>query len=384
MNTIDDYYDENGSKLRFTLEPISFSFEGVAISFNEMPYLINESTKEWYLPQACRVVTEMVVGGAKSYGKDEVTITPPKELLERRFSYCTDLPFSYSALEYYFIPGLAREFNEGFLTPVYFSIEVLNKYNQHPEYELSLMSSTYGSLRYKDEWHISFGVNRNKSVIMWLGDIHGLPTKEQYYLLSENIPPEFDVHSEFYEGQICVQWAQGALESKVFKLRENLSSLVEQKFGNKLFKLDGEISKVLADLQKPVFWEDKHVAPVIEALNRVFVESLCEKSIKDILANHPSKPSTKGLRGLKLFTKLLSDVFEIENSDELMCPFFVLYDYRIIMCHLQSENTVSERMKTIHERLKVASESKEHEAIYMALFESMQNSLESICSKLEG
>ncbi|QBH96611.1 hypothetical protein EKN56_09445 [Limnobaculum zhutongyuii] len=381
MENIEEYFDDKGRKLHLVYGQLSEKFirEDIGIILDGIPYLINEDTRETYLTPFGRVLIEKLVGEAKTKGIRELTISPPKHFTGQRFKFCDDLPFKYSALEYFSIPGLAREFsNDGFLVPIYFNIEVLNKYSQNPDYELHLMSSTYGNLYFKDEWSISFGVNRNKSVIMWLGDIDKLPKKEQFYLLSENIEPDYEVHSEFYEGQICVQWAEGSLESKVFELRENLSELILDKFGSKLFKLDGEISKVLSNLQKPVFWQDKHVAPVIEALNRIFVESLCEKNIKEIIKNESPETGIKGLRGLKLLTVLLNDVLEIENSAEIMCPFFVLYDYRVVMCHLQSEESVNEKMDSIFYRLHISDNDKHHETVYMSIFEFMKDSLSRV------
>lgn len=388
MENINEYFDDKGRKLHLvfghTGTAEKFTREGIDITLDGIPYLINEETKATYLTGFSRVIIEMLIEEAKPKGIRKLTVSPPKTFSEQRFQFCDDLPFKYSALEYFAIPGLAQEFsNDGFLVPVYFNIEVLNKYNQHPDYELHLMSSTYGNLCFKDEWSISFGVNRNKSIIMWLGDIDKLPKNEQFYLLSENIEAEYEVHSEFYEGQICVQWAEGALESKVFKLRENLSELISEKFGSKLFKLDGEISNVLADLQKPIFWQEKHVAPVIEALNRIFVESLCEKSIKEIVRQESPESTIKGFRGLKLFTVLVNDVLCVENSAEVMCPFFVLYDYRVVMCHLQSEETVNEKMDSIFDRLKINDKDKNHETVYMRIFESMKCSLSKIINHIE-
>ncbi|PTQ85289.1 hypothetical protein [Agitococcus lubricus] len=384
MNTINEYFLESGQKLHFVTANYDFEFEGIKISFQGMPYLKNELTDELYLSQCARVVVKEVVAGAKKERLDKVTITPPEDIVKKRFNYCNKFPFKYSALEYYFIPYLIREQNDGFLTPVYFHIDVLNKYNQHPDYKLELMSSSYGNLYYKDEWHISFGVNRNKSLVMWLGDIDKLPEKEKYYLLSENIDPEFEIHSEFYDAQICVQWAEGALESKVFKAREDLSDLFENKYGHKLFKLEGEISKVIADLQKPVFWENRHVSPVVEALNRIFVEALCEKSIKAIIIDKAPSIDIKGYKGLKLFSSLLSRVLLIDNADAIMCPFFVLYDYRVVLCHLQSDETVQEKMHTIYERLNIGIENRNNEVVYMTLFQAMEKSLDAIISHVNN
>ncbi|MDK2618101.1 hypothetical protein QO218_20525 [Vibrio vulnificus] len=386
MENIEEYFDDKGRQLHLVYGQTSEKFirENIDIVLDGIPYLINEDTKETYLTPFGRVLIEMLIGEAKPKGIREFTVTPPQHFTEQRFHFCDGLPFKYSALEYFSIPGLAQEFsNDGFLVPVYFNIEVLNKYTQNPDYELHLMSSTYGNLWFKDEWSIAFGVNRNKSVIMWLGDIDKLPKNEQFYLLSENIEPEYEVHSEFYEGQICVQWAEGALESKVFELRENLSELILNRFGSKLFKLDGEVSKVLANLQKPLFWQDKHVAPVIEALNRIFVESLCEKNIKEIIKKESPETDIKGFRGLKLLAALLNDVLEIESSAEIMRPFFVLYDYRVVMCHLQSEETVNEKMDSIFNRLDISDNDKHHETVYMSIFESMKVSLSRIIELIE-
>lgn len=381
MESIEEYFDSEGNKLHliYDLPSEKFLYKGINIILDGIPYLINENTKETYLTPFGSTLIEMLVEEANAIRIKELTISPPNSFKEERFKFCDGLPFKYSALEYYSIPGLAHQLsNNGFLVPVYFKLEVLNKYSQNPSYELYLMSSTYGNIRFKDEWSISFGVNRNKHVIMWLGDIDRLPKTEQYYLLSENIEPEYEVHSEFYEGQICVKWAGGSLESKVFKLREKLSELFLDKFGSKLFKLDGEVSTVLSNLQKPIFWQAMHVAPVIEALNRIFVESLCEKSIKEIIQTKSPGMDIKGFRGLKLLTVLLKDVLKMENSAEIMCPFFVLYDYRIVMCHLQSEESANEKMDSIFNRLNISNNDRHHEAVYMNFFESMRDSLINI------
>ncbi|HCT9112054.1 hypothetical protein [Morganella morganii] len=386
MEDIEEYFDDKGRALHLVYDQSSERFirEGISIILNGIPYLINEDTRETYLTPFSSVLIEMLIKEAKLKGIQEITISPPKLFTEQRFKFCDNLPFKYSVLEYFSIPGLAHELsNDGFLVPVYFNIEMLNKYSQNPNYELKLMSSTYGNICFKDEWAISFGVNRNKNIIMWLGDIDKLPKKEQFYLLSENIEPDYEVHSEFYEGQICVQWAEAPLESKVFELREKLSELILGRFGNKLFKLDGEISKVLSDLQKPVFWQDKHVAPVIEALNRIFVESLCEKNIKEIIKNESPNTDIKGFKGLKLLTVLLNDVLKIDNSAEIMCPFFVLYDYRVVMCHLQSEETVNEKMDSIYHRLHISDNAKHHETVYMRIFELMKDSFNRVIEHIK-
>ena len=65
------------------------------------------------------------------------------------------------------------------------------------------------------------------------------------------------------------------------------------------------------------------------------------------------------------------------------CPFFVLYDYRIIMCHLQSDETSEKKMNTIFERLNIDVASQNNEIVYMTLFEVMNSSLTSIISSIK-
>ncbi|MNC64301.1 hypothetical protein D3C75_1144890 [compost metagenome] len=53
---------------------------------------------------------------------------------------------------------------------------------------------------------VPYGINQRGSVIMWLGDIVGLPEQEKMYLYSENIDPQHDLHSDFYNNQILGEW----------------------------------------------------------------------------------------------------------------------------------------------------------------------------------
>jgi hypothetical protein len=166
--------------------------------------------------------------------------------------------------------------NAGFFPKVFGKSgqEPLDEASVKQHYKLSILSSTYGEIRFKDKWHISFGVNDNKKVVMWLGDINELPENEQYYLLSENIDPQFNLHSEFYKAQIDVQYAEPSIENEAFQARNTMIELGEQLHQASFYKLEGEIARVIGNLQKPIFWEDKHVSPVVEALNRIFLSSI--------------------------------------------------------------------------------------------------------------
>lgn len=87
----------------------------------------------------------------------------------------TKVGFLYDRDDYYFLPGLIREWKKGFLTPVFFNIEVLLKYMHHPNYSIDFGADTYGQIYKNNEHMISFGINENNRIIMWLGDINNLP-----------------------------------------------------------------------------------------------------------------------------------------------------------------------------------------------------------------
>ncbi|WP_421851738.1 hypothetical protein [Marinomonas sp.] len=252
------------------------------VHLKNIPLLKNNETGKVYYPDKTKQVIAHYLSEAKKYKKSGIDLFP-KELGSKRYPYSESFKFKYSSIDYEFIPGLERPWNEGFLTPVYFKTSVLNKYSQNPEYELDLFSSTYGTISYKSEWSISFGVNKNKLIIMWLGDIDALPEEEKYYLRSENTESVHCIHSEFYNAQIEVEWTEPSIESRVFELRSKLSASTNDAHGKPLYMLDGEVSDVISNLDKPVFWEDKNVSPVIESLNRIFVESINSNAIKSVL-----------------------------------------------------------------------------------------------------
>src|SRR5688572_8073322 len=94
-----------------------------------------------------------------------------------------------------------------FLTPLYFNRQVLTRYLYDSRFRCEFASETYGTV-YGEEFFISFGLNRNGTVIAWHGDIEQLPIRERFYWLVENKPSEHEIASEFYDGQIECQFTE--------------------------------------------------------------------------------------------------------------------------------------------------------------------------------
>ena len=282
LDEVQSYFDGT-HELHLTFDDFHINIDGIDIYMNNVPLLKNNNNNEFFFPDKTKYIIQHFMTQAKEQKKDKVTLKPNRNTLLKRYDYCPDLNFIYSSIDYEYIPGLVRPWDEGFLTPVFFNLAVLNKYSQHPEYKLDLFADTYGSINCGNEWNIQFGINKNKKVIMWLGDISGLPINEQYFLRSENIESDHDIHSEFYNGQIDVQWSESSKQNKLFELRSTFKTLVSEKYDLDLYILDGEVSKIFENLDRPVFWEDKHISPVVESLNRIFVESINSKGIKEKL-----------------------------------------------------------------------------------------------------
>jgi hypothetical protein len=195
--------------------------------------------------------------------------------------------------------------------------------------------------------------------------------------LSENIPASFDLHSDFYDAQIENQWSEGAIENKCLNLRAELSDKTKILYGSDFYKLPKEISTTIAGLQKPIFWEDRHVAPVIESLNRIFIESVDESFLKSFLKSKEINLQD-GLRALKLMEKFVEYLSDSLTARATMLPFFVLYDYRVNVCHLQSQETITTKTQSINERLELDASNTSHEKIYDQLFKKIYDSLSSI------
>lgn len=377
------YFTNEGLPLELTFESIEIELLGVTVKCSGLPLLKEENSGDYYFPLKSKMIIHHHVQNALQEGHTRIRIAASPSRKEKRYSLCDDLNFSYSSTDYEFIPGLYREWNDGFLTPVFFNISVLNKYSQSPDYTLDLFSSTYGNITSKkDDWIISFGINKNKKVIIWLGDINDLPSKEKYYLLSENIESDHSIHSEYYNAQIDVRWSDPSIEHRVFELRKTISDKAKCKYGHPINKLEGEISSIISNLDKPVYWEDKHVSPVIESLNRIFIESLNTELFKSEISKLSKKIEIKNLKGLKLYSLWLKESLLVDDTDSIMCPFFVLYDFRIMVCHLQSEQSKAEQLKNINLRLDISPENSDYEKIYDALFVQLEKSLVVIGNKI--
>ena len=175
---------------------------GVDISISGLPVLHCGACNEDYLPDDSRFAVIYQHQQAINNSKNKISVTRNKTYQIFDFS---EIQFIYDSDDYKYIPGLKRDVNEGFLTPVFFNKSVLIKYDKHPTYRITFVSTTYGHICKGDDFSIPFGLNKNGKIIMWLGDIATLPEQEQNYLLSENIASDHSIGCEFYDAQIeCI------------------------------------------------------------------------------------------------------------------------------------------------------------------------------------
>ncbi len=203
------YFDEEEQPLHLVWNQKTIYYKNIKICLSKTPYLKSPLTGKIYFPVVTAVLIEEECAKAIHSNFSEIRINKFGFFNRIKFPIANNINLLYSAVEHHFIPGL---FNppppsNGYLTPVYFSSKVLTKYMHHNDYNSHFASDSFGTIKFlKEGVQIPFGKNIKGNVIMWLGDILKLSVYEQSYLLTENIEPQFDIHSDFYRNQICNEW----------------------------------------------------------------------------------------------------------------------------------------------------------------------------------
>ncbi len=351
--------------LALTFTDYLSEISGIVLDVEGLPQLKCDKCDKLFLPDSSRFALIELWSRAEKAGLKRLKSKRRKPL--ERFNY-TAVEFDYDSDDYHCIPGLYRDISPGFLTPVFFHKRVLVKFDQLEDYNLKFCSRTYGSI-WTNSFSISFGINPNNRVVMWLGDIGELPESEQHYLRSENIPSDHLIGSEFYDGQIECKFTDPTLEDSVIKLRSDFLEAFRRVFGTRASHLDQETLEAIDQLAAPVDFGSKNFARVADLLNRVHVESLDSNSLGKII--EASGISAKGLGGLKRLQIALESYIPGVDVKSLLCPFYVAYDLRVANSHLQSETRRNEISKSVCERL-LLQDHASSEAIYSNLLSNLQ------------
>lgn len=350
---------------------------GVDISVKDLPVLRCENCSKDYLPDHSRFAIIRHHELATLRGSNAVRAT--RKPLEKTFPLAK-VPFLYDADDYYYIPGLSREWDDGFLTPVFFNKKVLLKYDADPAYKVSFASTTYGTIDMESAY-ISFGINKNGKVVMWLGDIAKLPEPEQYYLRSENVPSDHSIGCEFYDGQIECIYTPLSREQTLFAARSAFFEACAAKFGIKIAYLDAEVLDLALGFNGPVIDSEQTRKQAADTLNRIYVESIDNGALGSIMTRAGLDP--KNLGGLKRLQAALGTLALGGELASLLSPFFVLYDLRVAYSHLGSADSTVARLKTVTDRLGL-EDGAGLLAIYDALVAALTASLETLTALVKS
>lgn len=370
---------------------------GKKVGFANTPLLMCSNCKKKYIPYLSEDIIGEVIKILEESdvekNSDEVDIVEKKPCEEDspeeiddwydfdkiKIDFCSEkyiaekVKFIYDKDDYYFIPGLIRPWKTGFLTPVFFNIEVLLKYIHHPEYGLDIGADTFGYIYKGDEHYISFGINENNKVIMWLGDIIELNLEEQFYLRSENIVSDHSIGSEFYEAQIEVIWAKASAERELLKKRLIFNEKVRNDYNLSIVQLDTETLRIAKNIRKLLINTNDAFQDLMIPLNELFVESINNKDINKYLKEkYPElKDELKGKKGIKLLQLWLEKNTKNIDVNKEIAPLFVLYDLRLVSAHLYPDDSREDILSSCCIRLGLVGDERNYITIANSLIEKL-------------
>jgi len=311
---------------------------GVKIQIIGLPILRCPDCGEENLPNQSRIA--IISLHKKAFEDKQTSTSVTRRKRDDNFDF-TDVPFAHDPDDYFYIPGLYRSFNIGFLQPVFFNRSALLKYDNSPDYRVRYASTTYGSI-VTDDYDISFGINRFGNLVMWLGDIAKLPKNEQYYLLSENLSSDHSIGSEFYDGQIECKFTDLSKEDMLFKARSEFVEKAFLRFGQQIAHFETETYDLVLSFNPPVVDTAKERRHVADTLNKIYIESFDNNALKAILKS--LNVNADGTGSLKRLQAIIKKIVPTEDIATLMSPLYVLYDFRVNESHLKSKNNITDRL----------------------------------------
>lgn len=218
-----------------------------------------------------------------------------------------------------------------FLTPVYFDHNVLVKYLYDPRASVEFASETYGTIYLPDQ-HLSFGINSAGAVIAWHGDLQDLDPADQHHWASNNIAPQHDMKSEWYDGQINSAFTPPPIAIQAINALDKWNAAFATKYGTRLYKptsFDGRLEAVRRYKRIIIQSEDDFICFVSE-LNGIINENVDTKGLRAFLGSKGVKIED-GIKGNKLLELVYREV--LGDTTNIIAPFFWLYDVRLWADH---------------------------------------------------
>ena len=260
-----------------------------------------------------------------------------------------------------------------FLTPVYFNRQVLTRYLYDSRFSCEFASETYGTV-YGPDFDISFGINKNGSVIAWLGDLQDrIPVRERFYWLVENKAPEGEIASEFYDAQVDAKFTPPPAVIQCLNEISKFNAAFHRKYGVHLYH-DRSIEERIEETRRYkrlVLNNADDFKRFISEFNEILNENTNNVEIRRLLSGsgHVVASGSKG-------NKLLQQTYELVLSDteNLIAPFYYLYDLRLCADHSKGGKYIED----VATKLGVAPHD------YPALMEALVARLSLSAEKLLG
>lgn len=331
-------------------------------------------------PAIQRIIDFMNEGEYFDFSPEEVFIRLNPDHRFKRFDY---LGFEYDPRDYYIIPGLYREQNDGYLTPVFFDKDVLLYYNNHPDYTVKLTSFSSGTILHKGKEFFAwgFGINRSGKIFKWLGDLDNDFSSDDMKqhlrrFQASNVSSDNDVYSKFYLSQnpFSVQdmFQYSDNEARIFSLVNEFNENVKKTFIIDLLKID--INQLSDYYKPPILEEREQVFNAYISLNKFLIENLQEQAFRKVLLDkgvpkESLEKDSKKIGSMKLFTLFIKIVLNASDADNIASPLFILNDLRQLQGHL-SGKSFNERYDSCKKRLQIAQSSTDLE-VYQALISKL-------------
>ena len=212
--------------------------------------------------------------------------------------------------------------NKKFLQFVCFKKTIMEKFYQKSE----VYSVIEGSHIIGPGFHLPYNTASEESIMVYLGDLTGLPSEELQYFKSYNINcPKIAITEDRFRRDFLVEFTSPQDFEFNFKTKvKELNNLFKEIYGLNLFRLDKrEVLDCLYQIHLPVTTARKEFEDIIIASTKALIESIPTSELRKLLKN-PEKWSH--LNSLKILEEFLSQLFpKWSNPIEFL---FYLSDFR--------------------------------------------------------